>query len=95
MQSVSELVGMEGDTPQLQEIFRFVSGGKANRRITGDFLATGVVPRLVQRLRENHIDVPMQLFQAKPRSAGSEHRGGEHRDEIDREGNPAERDLRW
>ena len=63
VQSISELVGMEGDTPQLQEIFRFVSKGKVNRRIQGEFVATGVVPHIVQRLRENDVDVPMHLFQ--------------------------------
>lgn len=62
VQSISELVGMEGDTPQLQEIFRFVPKGRANRRITGEFVATGVVPQVVQRLRENDMDIPMQLF---------------------------------
>ncbi len=72
VQSISELVGMEGDTPQLQEIFRFVSKGKVNRKITGEFVATGVVPHIVERLRENDVDVPMHLFQtakgATPRS---------------------------
>ncbi len=62
VQSISELVGMEGDTPQLQEIFRFVPKGRANRRIVGEFVATGVVPQVVQRLRENDMDIPMQLF---------------------------------
>lgn len=64
VQSISELVGMEGDTPQLQEIFRFVSKGKINRRIQGEFVATGVVPHIVSRLRESDVEVPMQLFQA-------------------------------
>ena len=63
VQSISELVGMEGDTPQLQEIFRFVSKGKVSRRIQGEFVATGVVPQVVGRLRENDVDVPMHLFQ--------------------------------
>lgn len=62
VQSISELTGMEGETAQLQEIFRFVSTGKANRRITGEYVATGVVPRAAERLRENHVDVPMRLF---------------------------------
>jgi pilus assembly protein CpaF len=70
VQSISELVGMEGDTPQLQEIYRFVPKGKINRRITGDFVATGVVPHIVQRLRENDIDVPMHLFQ--PSTVGTD-----------------------
>ncbi len=95
VQSISELVSMEGDTPQLQEIFRFVSTGKANRRITGEFAATGVVPRVVERLRENHIDVPMQLFQSSGKISTADHRGAEHRDRDDRRGNETERDVRW
>lgn len=77
VQSISELVGMEGDTAQLQEIFRFQATGKANRKITGDFVSTGVVPRVAERLRENHIDVPMQLFQ---RSNTASPKGKEERD---------------
>lgn len=80
IQSVSELVGMEGDTAQLQEIFRFVSTGKANRRITGEFVSTGVVPRVAQQLRENHVDVPMHLFQ---RPAGMAMDASEKADEFD------------
>lgn len=64
VQSISELVGMEGDTPQLQEIFRFVSKGKVNRKISGEFVPTGVVPHVVERLRENDIEIPMHLFHA-------------------------------
>jgi pilus assembly protein CpaF len=63
VQSISELVGMEGETPQLQEIFRFMPKGKHNRRITGEFVATGVVPKVVQEMRAEEIDIPMSLFQ--------------------------------
>lgn len=63
VQSISELVGMEGDTPQLQEIFRFVPKGKQNRRIIGEFTATGVVPMVIQQLRSEEIDIPMSLFE--------------------------------
>lgn len=82
VQSISELVGMEGDTPQLQEIFRFVSKGKVNRKITGEFVATGVVPHIVQRLKENDVDVPMYLFQ--PTTSASL-RGDEERPSDERE----------
>ena len=92
VQSISELVGMEGQTPQLQEIFRFVSTGKANRRITGQFAATGVVPRLVERLRENHVEVPMSLFQPSPAFASGSQ---SHADEREDEDYGAERESRW
>ncbi|MEM1069755.1 MAG: CpaF family protein [Planctomycetota bacterium] len=65
VQSISELVGMEENTPQLQEIFRFAPTGKVNRRITGAFESTGIVPITAQRLRGNDINVPMALFQPK------------------------------
>lgn len=80
VQSISELTGMEGDTAQLQELFRFVSTGKANRRITGEFVATGVVPRVAERLRENHVDVPMHLFQ---RPAGMSMTDSQRSDDYD------------
>jgi len=82
VQSITELVGMEGDTPQLQEIFRFVSKGKVNRKITGEFVATGVVPHIVERLRENDVDVPMHLFQT---TTAALLRGDEERPAADRE----------
>lgn len=63
VQTISELVGMEGDTPQLQEIFRFVAKNRSNRRITGEFVATGIVPRVIQQMRAEEIDIPMSLFQ--------------------------------
>jgi pilus assembly protein CpaF len=62
VQSISELVGMEGDTPQMQEIFRFIPKGKQNRRIIGEFTATGIVPMVIQQLRSEEIDIPMSLF---------------------------------
>ena len=88
VQSISELTGMEGETAQLQEIFRFVSTGKANRRITGEFAATGVVPRIAERLRENHVDVPMHLFQ---RPAGMSVTDPARSDEFD----PPDRRPSW
>ena len=63
VQSISELVGMEGDTPQLQEIFKFVPKNRNQRKITGDFVATGIVPRVIQQMRAEDVDVPMSLFQ--------------------------------
>lgn len=69
VQSISELVGMEGDTPQLQEIFRFVPRRRANRRIVGEFVATGVVPEVVRHMRSEEVEIPMSLFQPPADSA--------------------------
>lgn len=63
--SVAEITGIEGTTPLLQEIFRFQRGGRQGKRIVGEFTATGVVPRLVERLRERDENLPLRWFQAR------------------------------
>jgi pilus assembly protein CpaF len=65
--SIVELVGLEGSTPQTQELFRFERRGRKGRSILGEHAATGIVPRLVDELREQEIAIPMGLFQ---KSAG-------------------------
>jgi len=63
VQSVAEITGMEGDTPQMQEVFVFRSRGRQGKRLTGELVATGIVPRVVEQLRAENHDVPMSLFQ--------------------------------
>jgi pilus assembly protein CpaF len=49
--SITEVVGMEGDTIILQEIFAFKQGGvDANGRAFGEFIATGIRPTFMDRL---------------------------------------------
>ncbi len=64
VQSVSEITGREGDTPLLQEIFRWQRSGRSERRIEGRYVATGIAPRLADRLRERGADLPHRLFHA-------------------------------
>ncbi len=79
VESIAEIVGMEGTTPQLQDIFRFERRGRAGhhpedgregrsgRQIAGEFVATGIVPRVVEELQERGIEVPRTIFQkSKP-----------------------------
>ena len=63
VQSVAEITGMEGDTPQKQEVFVYRSRGRQGKRLTGELVATGIVPRVVEQLRAENHDVPMSLFQ--------------------------------
>jgi pilus assembly protein CpaF len=63
VESIAEVLGLEGNTPQLQDIFRFQVESRGGRRITGKFAATGVVPRLAEELRDRDFAVPMSLFQ--------------------------------
>ncbi len=62
IESVSELVGLEGRTPLLQEIFTFKRVGKKGRSVVGTFEATGIVPRFHQELIARGIDIPMDIF---------------------------------
>jgi pilus assembly protein CpaF len=63
VESIAEISGIEGTTPQLQEIFRFERQGRIGRNVAGEFVATGIVPRLVEELRERQIEIPLDLFQ--------------------------------
>ncbi len=63
VECISEITGIEGLTPQLQDIFRFERRGRRRRTVAGEFMPTGIVPRLVEDLRERDIEIPMDLFQ--------------------------------
>ena len=68
VESIAEIVGMEGTTPQLQDIFRFERRrAETGRQIAGEFVATGIVPHVVEELQERGIDIPRTIFQkSKP-----------------------------
>jgi pilus assembly protein CpaF len=68
VESIAEITGMEGNTPQLQDIFRFERRGRRGKGVAGEFVATGIVPRFVDELRERDVAVPLEIFQ-KPRGA--------------------------
>lgn len=63
LESIAEIVGMEGNTPQLQDIFRFERRGQRGRQIAGEYAAAGIVPRLVEELHERGIEIPLAMFQ--------------------------------
>ena len=66
VQTIAELTGLEGDTPQMQDIFVFRPQGRSGKRLAGSFLATGVVPRVVEQLRAENLPFPLHLFQPGP-----------------------------
>jgi pilus assembly protein CpaF len=69
--SIAEITGLEGTTPLIQELFRFERRGRKGRSILGEHVATGIVPRLADELRDQDIAVPMHLFQ-KPNRGPSD-----------------------
>ncbi|MGC6488912.1 MAG: CpaF family protein [Planctomycetota bacterium] len=65
IESISEVTGLEGETPLLQELFRWQRTGRSERRIEGRHASTGILPRVVERLRERGADLPPRLFQGE------------------------------
>ncbi len=63
IETVSEIVGLEGSVALLQDIFKFQRRGRAGRKVAGEFVATGVVPRLVEELQDRDVSIPLSLFQ--------------------------------
>jgi pilus assembly protein CpaF len=61
--SFQEITGMEGEMITMQEIFTFRQTGLGDDgTVLGHFCATGVRPRLIERLNAFGIDVPERLF---------------------------------
>jgi pilus assembly protein CpaF len=61
--SVSEITGMEGDVVQMQEIFHFVTRGiDADGRIVGEFRATGIRPKFLDKLKMSGVNIEATLF---------------------------------
>src|SRR5437588_2235861 len=61
--SIAEITGLEGNTPLTQDVFKFDRRGRKGKSVLGEFVATGIVPRLVDELRERDVAVPMGIFQ--------------------------------
>lgn len=61
--SIQEIVGMEGDTLTMQELFRYEQTGLgANGQVQGRFVATGIRPRVMDRLKARGIHLPTDSF---------------------------------
>jgi len=60
---ISEITGIEGDTVQLNDIFRFHQTGFDDKgKVIGDFEATGQVPQFYEQLRSRGIAIDMSIF---------------------------------
>jgi pilus assembly protein CpaF len=63
LSSITEVVGMQGEAVTLQEVFRFKDEGfDKNRRVIGQFQATGLIPTFIEKFEQRGITVPRQLF---------------------------------
>ncbi len=65
VESVAEVVGLEGSTPLLNDLYNFKQRGREGRRVQGSFVPTGVVPRMAEVLRDRGTPLPTSLFMAR------------------------------
>lgn len=61
--SISEVQGIQGDVVTQQEVFRFVEKGfDKNRKIVGEFQATGLIPKCIETFERRGLIIPKSLF---------------------------------
>jgi pilus assembly protein CpaF len=62
--SIAEVLGMEGEAVTMQEIFKFEQIGlDSNGKAYGRFLATGLRPSFLDRLKAAGADLDTALFE--------------------------------
>jgi septum site-determining protein MinD len=68
--SISEVQGLQGEVVTQQEVFRFVERGfDKNRRIVGQFQATGLIPKFIEKFEKRGLIIPKTLFSNEPTAA--------------------------
>jgi pilus assembly protein CpaF len=62
--SIQEVQGLEGEIITLSEIFNFQRRGMDKvGEVMGDFMATGVVPKFQDRLRQRGLDIGLEVYE--------------------------------
>jgi pilus assembly protein CpaF len=64
--SLTEIQGMEGDTILMQEVFNYRNLRSRDGRPSGELVATGLRPKLVDKLNELGIEIPAKVFHRTP-----------------------------
>lgn len=63
---ITEVVGIQGDTVSLQDIFTYKQEGLDKRRkVTGRFVASGFIPKFVEQIEAKGLKIPRSLFTTK------------------------------
>jgi pilus assembly protein CpaF len=61
--SISEVQGLQGEVVTQQEVFTFKEKGfDKNRKIIGQFQATGLIPKFIEKFERRGIIIPKTLF---------------------------------
>ncbi len=60
--AISEVVGMQGDTIMLKEIFKYHDMGLVDGKMTGRAMATGYIPTFLRQIHNAGVELPMEIF---------------------------------
>lgn len=60
--AISEVVGMQGDTIVLKDIFKYQEMGVVDGQYTGRSVATGYIPSFMKQIYNAGINLPMEMF---------------------------------
>jgi len=63
--NIAEITGIENDRITMQDIFYFKQSGFDNGKVKGDFVATGNIPHLAEKLRSKGVNIPLEIFENK------------------------------
>ena len=70
--AITEVGDIQGDTITLADIFKFKEVGfDKNRKIMGEFQATGMIPKFIQKLSDKGVNIPRDLFTTQSKPAAS------------------------
>jgi pilus assembly protein CpaF len=62
--NISEITGMEGDVITMQDIFVFERTGIGEKgRVTGQFRATGIRPKVSERFATSGLHLPAEVYE--------------------------------
>jgi pilus assembly protein CpaF len=63
---ITEVVGIQGETVSLQDVFVFKQEGLDKRRkVQGRFVSTGFIPKFVEQIEAKGLKIPRSLFTTK------------------------------
>jgi pilus assembly protein CpaF len=70
--SITEVIGMQGEIVTLQEIYRYKEEGfDKNRKILGQFQASGFIPTFIEEFERKGVKIPRTLFTAVSSGPGT------------------------
>ena len=59
---ISEIVGLDGDTVLMHDLFSFDYSRSPGNGPMGHLVPSGIVPHFTERLRDRGVEIPAELF---------------------------------